>query len=274
MYSSLKIASLILVLAVSACNCACFAPRNETDGGPCRNFTNGNIHNILEELRPRMTAPLPGMNIPTLEPLFVELIALDGFEFLSGLDIQMHNISFIGFQRFQVNDLDLNLIGFGIELQLVIPELEISGHHVSNGSLLGLVPVVGSGPVNLTVSNVTFDIIGRLNHTGTEWEASELDMNFTISQLRGAFENLTDNFFNELLNLSAPEILELAWPGLKPTVEGVVAEVVGDFLNSFTMVELMAMIMSGEFDWYEPLPTTTALPPTSVIPTSIAAASP
>lgn len=50
-------------------------------------------------------------------------------------------------------------------------------------------------------------------------------MNFTITGITGGFENLTDNFFNDLLNLSGPEILELAWPGLQPTVEGVVAEV-------------------------------------------------
>lgn len=49
-------------------------------------------------------------------------------------------------------------------------------------------------------------------------------VNFTISGITGAFENLTDNFFNDLLNLSGPEILELAWPGLEPAV----VEIVGD----------------------------------------------
>lgn len=67
--------------------------------------------------------------------------------------------------------------------------------------------------------------MGRLNHTNVEWEVPELSMNFTISGITGGFENLTDNFFNELLNLSGAEILELAWPSLQPTVEEVVAEV-------------------------------------------------
>lgn len=78
---------------------------------------------------------------------------------------------------------------------------------------------------SLTVANLTFDIAGRLNHTNVEWEVPELNMNFTITGITGGFENLTDNFFNELLNLSGPEILELAWPGLQPTVELAVAGV-------------------------------------------------
>lgn len=78
---------------------------------------------------------------------------------------------------------------------------------------------------SLTISDLVFDIVGRLNHTSQEWEVPELNMNFTITGIRGGFDNLTDNFFNELLNLSGPEILELAWPGLQPSVEETVAEV-------------------------------------------------
>lgn len=78
---------------------------------------------------------------------------------------------------------------------------------------------------SLTIANLTFDIVGQLNHTNVEWEVPEISVNFTISGISGGFDNLTDNFFNELLNLSGPEILELAWPGLQPTVEGLIAGV-------------------------------------------------
>lgn len=67
--------------------------------------------------------------------------------------------------------------------------------------------------------------MGRLNHTNVLWEVPEISVNFTITGITGGFDNLTDTFFNELLNLSGPEILELAWPGLQPTVEGAIAEV-------------------------------------------------
>lgn len=50
-------------------------------------------------------------------------------------------------------------------------------------------------------------------------------MSMTIGQIRGGFSNLTDNFLNELLELSGPELLELAWPALAPTVEEAVAGV-------------------------------------------------
>jgi len=268
MYSSVKIACACLLLALSVSLCKSeFVPRNETDGGPCRNFSNNNILSILEELRDRMHMPLPRFNIPILDPLFAEEISLSNFTFLEGLDISMQNISFIGFRGFEVNGLDLNVIGFFLELQLVIPELEISGWHVSNGSLYGLVPVIGEGTVNLTIANVTFDIAGRLNHTGVEWEVPILNMNMSIDGITGGFNNLTDNFFNELLNLSGPEILELTWPGLAPTVEGAVAEAATEFLNHFSIEDLMRMVFAGEMDWSdpeEPQPTTvTGVPPST-----------
>lgn len=53
----------------------------------------------------------------------------------------------IGFRDFEVHNLTFDLIGFNLTLRLVIPDLEISGHHISNGSLYGLVPVIGEGPV-------------------------------------------------------------------------------------------------------------------------------
>jgi len=264
MYSSVKIACACLILALSVSVCKSeFAPRNETDGGPCRNFTNQNILNILEELRDRMHMPLPRFNIPILDPLFAEEITLDNFSFLEGLNISMRNISFIGFRGFEVNHLDLNVLGFLVELNLVVPELEISGWHVSNGSLYGLVPVIGEGPVNLTIHNITIDIVGRLNHTGDIWEVPEIAMNMTIDGISGGFENLTDTFFNELLNLSGREILELAWPGLAPTVEEAVAGAASEFLNYFSIEGLMRMLFAGELDWSDPeVPTTTQLPTT------------
>lgn len=264
MYSSVKIACACLILALSVSVCKSeFVPRNETDGGPCRNFTNQNILNILEELRDRMHMPLPRFNIPILDPLFADEINLTNFSFLEGLDIRMRNISFIGFRGFEVNGLDLNVLGFFLELNLVIPTLEISGWHISNGSLFGLVPVIGEGPMNLTIHNVTFDINGRLNHTGDEWEVPILNMNMTIDQIEGGFENLTDTFFNDLLNLSGPEVLELAWPALAPTVEDAVAEAATEFLNHFSIEDLMRMLFAGEMDWSDPeVPTTTSLPTT------------
>lgn len=139
---------------------------------------------------------------------------------------------------------------------------------------------------SLTVSDLTFDVFGVLNHTDIEWEVSEIDMNFTISGISGAFENLTDNFFNDLLNLSGPEILELGWPILKPTVEEAVSGVcitkftsfdrhflislnfqaVATFLNDFTIQELMGFLFGAGMDWSDVDDQTTTVRPSSALP--------
>ncbi|KAJ6638592.1 hypothetical protein Bhyg_11329 [Pseudolycoriella hygida] len=267
MYSSLKFVCLVVVFATCLCKSDAFVvPRNESelDGGPCRNFTNQNILDILEELRIRMHLPIPRFNIPPLHPLFIEHITLDNFDLLTGLNISMHNISFVGFRDFQMRDLDFNLLGFNFTLQMLIPQLNISGHHVSNGSLYGLVPVIGEGPVNLQIANLLFDVAGQMNHTNIEWETTDMNINFTITGITGGFENLTDNFFNELLNLSGPEILELAWPGLQPTVQDSVAWAFTEFFNDFNINELMGFLFGAGMDWSDvDNPTTVAPPPTA-----------
>jgi len=275
MYSLIKItcACLILAVSVSACKSE-FAPRNETDGGPCRNFTNQNILNILEELRERMEAPLPRFDIPTLEPLYLGELNLNESEFLAGLDTVISNASVVGISGFVVEHLDLNVIGFFIELGIVVPQMDIVGWHVSNGSLYGLVPVVGEGAVNLTVHNLTLAITGRLNHTGEVWEAVDLSMNLTIDALSGGFENLTDEFFNELLNLSGREILELMWPGVQPTVEEAVAGAAAEFLNYFSIEDLMRMLFAGELDWYDAESTTAAPTTVTGFPSTVASMEP
>jgi hypothetical protein len=265
MNSSLKVACLLAVFASCLCTSEAFAiPRNETEGGPCRNFTIQNILDITEELRIRMHLPIPRFNVPALHPLIIEHISLQNFELLAGLDIQLFNVSFLGFRDFEIRDLDFNLLGFDLSLQFYVPLLQISGQHVSNGTLYGLVPVIGSGPVNLNVTDLTFDIAGKLNHTNNEWDVVNTNVNFTITGITGAFENLSDNFFNDLLNLSGPEILELAWPGLQPTVEDSLSWAAAEFLNDFTFEELMGMLFGAGIDWSDVDDQTTTSVPTAL----------
>lgn len=276
MYSSIKITCLILAFVASVCESQLVVPRNETDSGPCRNFTNQNILKELEELRSRMHLPIPRFNVPPLDPMRAEEITLSDLELLAGVEIVMQNVSFTGFSGFVINDLDLSLLHFNLTLELVIPSLNIFGWHRSNGSLFDLIPVNGEGQLNLTIVNLTINAAGPMNHTGTEWDVPELSLNMTIDAILGpGFGNLTDNFFNELLMLSGPEILELAWPGLQPTVEEAVAGAATTFLNGFTVHELMRMVMGGGIDWSDvDNPTTvgpTTVPPTATTQSSTAA---
>jgi len=92
-----------------------------------------------------------------------------------------------------------------------------------------------------------------------------LSLNFTIDQIEGGFNNLADPFLNELLQISGPEIIELTWPGMAPTVEAVVADAAGEFMNYFSIEELMGMLHGEGMNWsdLEPETTTTGSPPTS-----------
>lgn len=46
----------------------------------------------------------------------------------------------------------------------------------------------------------------------------DLRVHFAISQFEGGFQELTSELINDLLRLSAPALLDAAWPTLEPVV--------------------------------------------------------
>ncbi len=59
----------------------------------------------------------------------------------------------------------------------------------------------------------------------------ELRVNFTITRFEGGFDGLTSELINNLLNLSAPALLEQAWPTLEPIVIEMIYGVRYNLLN-------------------------------------------
>lgn len=50
------------------------------------------------------------------------------------------------------------------------------------------------------------------------WTMLDLSVHFGITQFEGGFQGLTSELVNDLLRLSAPALLDSAWPDVEPAV--------------------------------------------------------
>ncbi|KAJ6642544.1 hypothetical protein Bhyg_07496, partial [Pseudolycoriella hygida] len=208
--------ALLLTISISLSNEA-KAPLNLVPN-VSRGFINNNLRDLLEELRIRMHMDMSEeMGIPRLDPFLVE--ELDMGPILNDVELVMTNVQGIGLNQFVVNELDFNIFALSFLFNLTTPTLTLTGDHVANGIVAGVIPFIGEGPFNIILHNPTVGITGRLGLTETgSWTMPDLRVNFTISRFEGGFEGLSSELINDLLNLSAPALLELAWPTVEPIV--------------------------------------------------------
>lgn len=60
--------------------------------------------------------------------------------------MKLLNVRGVGANKFIVNDADFNIIGLRFVLDLTVPQLTITGEHISNGLIAGIFPMKGEGP--------------------------------------------------------------------------------------------------------------------------------
>lgn len=56
------------------------------------------------------------------------------------------NVRGVGANKFIVNDADFNILTLRYVLDLTVPELIITGEHISKGLIGGVFPMTGEGP--------------------------------------------------------------------------------------------------------------------------------
>lgn len=66
--------------------------------------------------------------------------------FPTSVELRMSNVRGVGLNRFVVNELDFNILALSFLFNLTTPTLTLSGNHVANGTVGGIIPFIGEGP--------------------------------------------------------------------------------------------------------------------------------
>ncbi|KAG4070987.1 hypothetical protein HA402_001424 [Bradysia odoriphaga] len=214
-----------------------------------RGFINNNLLDLLEELRIRMHMDMSEeLGIPRLDPFLIAELDLEPI--LNDIELHLSNVRGVGLNRFVVNELDFNIFTLSFLFNLTTPTLTLSGDYVADGVVSGVIPFIGEGPFNIIIHNATIGIVGRLGLTETgSWTIHDLGVNFAISQFEGGFEGLTSELINDLLRLSAPALLEEAWPTLETIVIEMIYGLLGGAVNSMTTAELISLLSGNGLNW-------------------------
>lgn len=64
----------------------------------------------------------------------------------NSVELHMSNVRGVGLNRFVVNELDFNIFAMSFLFNLATPTLTLTGDHVANGVVGGIIPFIGEGP--------------------------------------------------------------------------------------------------------------------------------
>ncbi|CAB3248400.1 unnamed protein product [Arctia plantaginis] len=103
----------------------------------------------------------PSMGIPVLDPLQIDNIRIAVPAEIVNLDLELWNIRATGLGGFEVHSARLNLLQLSFEIDVTLPNLDISAERYSlTGDLLTAVPLFGDGKALFNVQGLRFK--GRL----------------------------------------------------------------------------------------------------------------
>jgi hypothetical protein len=166
------------------------------------------IRESVEILKPRLKSGIPEINVPSLEPLRIDEIAIFRGEPPSNLKAFLRNIDVHGASDFQITKLKLNIDKNTYRLGVRFPKMTMVGDYDIDARLL-VVPIKGSGKFTADITDIDGQGVLKaeiIQHTGHR------QLNFTSFDFAikiGDYNIHLDNLFNgdEVLSKAASEIL-------------------------------------------------------------------
>lgn len=156
----------------------------------------------------------------------------------------MRNAEITGHKQTWMNDFDLNLATYQITFDTIIPKLQISGDHVTSGSMLqGIVtvPISGQGRVNMNVNNVHVIGVGQLVHIPGGLHLSDLTQTVRVETVDASVTGfgILDGAVSRMISSVAPDMVSQSQEEINSVVGGVLIPAINNFINQHTLTTLL-----------------------------------
>ncbi|CAH0406147.1 unnamed protein product [Chilo suppressalis] len=202
------------------------------------------IKSSFNHLRPYLARGLPDIGVPPVEPLLIERLVMENSAGPVRVTAAFSNITVIGPSNYTVTKVRSDLKKLRIDMGLVLPRIEITGHYEVSGQVL-LFPVRSQGDFWAAFNDVAAiaKIFGKeIERDGVRYMmADRLLVDF---KLRGSRFRVRDTVnhgsiigeaMNQFLNNNAAEIID----EMRPAASVAIAKHFQAFLNAaFTNVPL------------------------------------
>ncbi|CAH1399272.1 unnamed protein product [Nezara viridula] len=193
------------------------------------------IINSIETIRPQLIKGIPELDVPALEPLVIDKIAVsEGGPFRAiGTDVTIKGAS-----NFEIKDLKSDVDKLQFQVAIYIPFLTFDATYDVNAKILQL-NVKGKGPLRANATDIdgTGILKGKkIVKDGKQYVALDLDLKLKIKNYHVHLENLFDNdpALNEAINVALNDNKRELMTALRPQAEQIVTKVLLNIANKIT----------------------------------------
>ncbi|KAK9888491.1 hypothetical protein WA026_000742 [Henosepilachna vigintioctopunctata] len=206
---------------------------NEKDLAQC-------IINSVYALRPQLKKGIPELDVPPMEPLFLDEIKLRSGPNAAKLDANITNIKVWGPSEFQILEVKPNLAKKRFAFRATIPHIRFEGDYDIDMHILVL-KYKGVGPISGNFTDYTFDCVmkGHLvkidGKDYLKFDRMHLKLNIGKSSIR------LENLFKEdpVIAKATDDVIsdntEVFMKEIQPTLERALAEKFTDIANKLTL---------------------------------------
>ncbi|KAF7282498.1 hypothetical protein GWI33_002601 [Rhynchophorus ferrugineus] len=198
------------------------------------------IINSVETLRPKLKAGIPEINVPAVEPLFLDAITLNSGPNQAKIDANITNVKVHGASAFEIMDLRVNLKKNKFIFRVKLPKIDFEGDYDIDMNILVL-KYKGQGIITGNFTDYICDCTmnGRIEEKNGE---KHLKFGkFNIQLYLGKSTIHLDNLFSDntsTLSRATNEVVRenanLFVEEIKPVLEDSLAEKFSDIANIIT----------------------------------------
>jgi len=205
------------------------------------------LREILELLKSQMPGGIPDLGIPPLDPFNIPAFDIPHIEEdIIKADIEVNDLVITNLATFETKIAHLDLEALSLELELTIADLRGDANYKLDGTLAGILPLYGEGPMYLEIfgldlyakASVLINADGFLTITEMDITADFTDIKIHLDNLLGG-GNFGESI-NNLLNVLGGFIWDQVKEILFPLLDEVLLKVLNDALSGCSIADLIA----------------------------------
>ncbi|GFT17859.1 uncharacterized protein NPIL_428192 [Nephila pilipes] len=147
------------------------------------------LREAIENFREQMKVGIPAINMPVLDPLYLQNLQINVYENLATMDLHIKTITVEGFSAFEFHHIYPDLESFFLQVNLTIPDVTSWGKYDLRGKLLKIFPLKGFGDFQINVTDGEISGIGQLEFVNNSLQMTKLELDFTWKKLAIYLEN-------------------------------------------------------------------------------------
>ncbi|GFT17860.1 uncharacterized protein NPIL_428191 [Nephila pilipes] len=206
------------------------------------------LREAIENFREQMKVGIPAINMPVLDPLYLQNLQINVYENLATMDLHIKTLAVRSLSDFNITHLTPNLEEFYLGINLTLTEINVHGQYKVDGRLLKILPIYGQGYFDINATDVRISGVGKLGFTTDTMQMDLLKLDLFWKNLDVFMENfLGGGSFSNVLQRIIPnvgrDIFNVYKPLMLEKIETCLTKKINDKLNEPVLKDIIKSII-------------------------------